>query len=165
MTMILSNYSINQNTMALTSAAQIEYDTIVYERNRQLFIKKTPFQLIKQACLEAYSSYEGRRSAVMYQTNLRQKVPIPIDPVQNIYTFPTQSPSQFDCSWLFYHHIKSIHPHHLALGHAIHKSIITFKNEQQIPMRESYYQLEKQRQRTAICILQIASQQHQQLSL
>jgi competence protein ComK len=151
--MILEHYDINRSTLP---AAHMDYSTIVLEGNRQLFVKKTPLQLIKAACLDGWSTYEGRRKAVMYLTGSKQKVPIPVNPRDNIYAFPTQSPKEFNCSWIFYHHVKFIHPTHVKTEDPI-QSIITFKNHQELPMNESCYVLEKQMQRTAICILSFSN--------
>src|SRR5690625_4044178 len=77
--MLLQHYKINDKTMALAPAKEIEYDTIVYETDRKFYIKQTAIQLIHQACLNHWSTYEGRRKAVMHHLNYRRKVPIPID--------------------------------------------------------------------------------------
>lgn len=47
---ILNHHTINEHTMALLPAAQLGYDTIVLEREIQLFVRKTPIQLIHIAC-------------------------------------------------------------------------------------------------------------------
>ncbi|MFD1037198.1 competence protein ComK [Virgibacillus byunsanensis] len=152
MTDVLVNYHINNQTMVLQPASHFEYNTIVYEVNRTLFVNKTAIQLIKAACLSGGAAYDGRRTAVMYQTGANRKVPIPISPSKNIFAFPTRSPSKFDCHWIFYNHIESIKPTHTSQKNT--KSIFSFKNGQQLAMNESYYLLEKQMQRTAFCILQ-----------
>ncbi|MBM7571394.1 competence protein ComK [Aquibacillus albus] len=169
MTKILSNYDVNEQTMALLPAAHLDYYTIVLDCNRQLLVKRTPLQLIGSACLKAGSSYDGRRSAVIYLTNSKKKIPIPIDPFLNIYAFPTCSPSQFHCHWIFYHHVKSI-VSNSKTSQANTPSSIIFKNEYQLPMKESFYLLEKQMHRTAECVTilssyhyMLASKTHQRL--
>ncbi|MRG87643.1 competence protein ComK [Salinibacillus xinjiangensis] len=150
---ILNDYFINESTLALLPATHHEYDTIVLVQDQKLYVRKTPLQLIKKACLEAGSSFNGRREAVIYQTSFFNKVPIPILPSRDIYAFPTHSPSDFQCQWIFYNHVQSIKTNRSPSKPSV-KSIIIFKNEHQLSMRESYYLLEKQMQRTAICILQ-----------
>ncbi|MDL4841733.1 competence protein ComK [Aquibacillus rhizosphaerae] len=164
MSEIVSNYHVNEHTMALLPATNFEYDTKVLESNRQLFVKKTPIHLIKSACLNGCSTYDGRRSAVTYQTGAQRKVPIPISPSKNLFTFPTCSPNEFNCHWIFYNHVHSIIPYH-ASHKSVVKSMIIFKNGQKLAMTESYYLLEKQMQRTAVCILQYASFQHQRFMI
>ncbi|PAV28416.1 competence protein [Virgibacillus profundi] len=147
---IMSHYKINEQTIALLPARHMDYASIVYEHNQQLFVRKTPIQLIKTACLDYCSTYEGRREAVIYHTGFRRKVPIPISISKNIYTFPTHSPSDYDCTWIFYNHVKSFisNPSSKKLGV---KSIITFKTGQQLPLNVSPYIIEKQMKRTAMC--------------
>ncbi|MDX8363776.1 competence protein ComK [Cytobacillus sp. IB215665] len=155
---VLLDYEINQSTMVLLPATHCDYDTIVYEQQRQIVIAKTPLQLVKAACLDGGATYEGRRAAVTHLTGSRQKVPIPINPQQHIFAFPTQSPQRFENSWIFHHHIKQIQPYTSSTNTDI-QSIITFTYDQQLQMKESHYILEKQMHRTAMCIFQFTSQQ------
>jgi competence protein ComK len=154
---IVDDYEINQNTMALLPIANTDYSTIVIEPNRRLLVTKTPIQLIKAACLDGGSTFEGRQKAVTHLTGSLQKVPIPINPLNHIFAFPTHSPSAFHCKWIFYNHVKSIKPPKHQNDTSA-QSIILFKNEQSLPMNESHYTLQKQMQRTAICILQFTNQ-------
>src|SRR5699024_12425084 len=104
MTTILSDYMIHEATMALLPAACIDYDTIAIEKNHKRYIRKTPHQLIKTACLEHCATYEGRREAVMRHTGLKRNVHIPINPSQNLSTCPTHSPTDIRCSCSSYRH-------------------------------------------------------------
>ncbi|WP_272435225.1 competence protein ComK [Terrihalobacillus insolitus] len=120
-------------------------------------LKKTALQLIKLACLDGYSTYDGRRIAMMYKTSSRKKVPIPINPELHIFAFPTMSPSQFDCNWIFYNHVQAIKPTTKKLS----QTIITFKYKEQLALKESYYTIEKQMYRTAVCMLSFSQQNKQ----
>lgn len=142
--------------MTLLSAAHTDYSTIVIETNRKLYVTKTPLQLIKASCLDGGSTFEGRQKAVTHLTGSLQKVPIPINPLSHIFAFPTNSPNAFQCNWIFYNHVKSILPAKQQKDSPA-QSIILFKNEQSLPMNESHYTLQKQMQRTAICILQFTN--------
>lgn len=157
---IHNDYEINPNTMALLTVAHVDYATIVQERDQRLYVKKTPLQLIKAACLEGGATYEGRRKAVTHLTGAIQKVPIPINPRRNIFAFPTHSPTAFECNWIFYHHIKTIVPSQQTSNTT--QSIIKFKNHHELPMNESYYLLQKQYTRTTMCIVQYAPQENMQ---
>lgn len=95
---ILDDYEVNRSTVALLSVAHIDYCTIVLEENRQLYVRKTPTQIVKASCLEGGSTYDGRRTAIRYRTGSKQKVPIPINPRENIFAFPTHSPKAFECN-------------------------------------------------------------------
>ncbi|WP_281243699.1 competence protein ComK [Virgibacillus subterraneus] len=125
---VLLSYQINQDTMALLPVAHADYSTIVIERNQQLFVKKTPWQLIQLSCLENCSTYEGRRAAVMYHMGIKRKVPIPINPSKNLFTFPTHSPTEFECNWIFYSHIQDIrhHPSFINNHLSILKTLYSF---------------------------------------
>ncbi|RFB18204.1 competence protein [Bacillus sp. HNG] len=156
MYMIHNDYEINPDTLALLSIAHIDYATIVLEGHQMLYVKKTPLQLIKTACLEGGSTYEGRRKAVTHLTGAIQKVPIPINPRRKIFAFPTQSPNAFECNWIIYHHIKAI----VSTQNHQTQSIIQFKNHYELPMNESHYLLQKQYTRTAMCVLQFLTDEN-----
>ncbi|MCC3359149.1 competence protein ComK [Bacillus sp. REN16] len=157
MKIIQPTYEVNPQTMAILPAREIEYSAIVKEEHKIIYVRQTPLQIIKAACLEGGATYEGRRKAVTHLTGAIQKVPIPINPRRNIFAFPTHSPTAFECNWIFYHHIKAIVPSQQTSNTI--QSIIHFKNQQVLPMNESHYLLEKQYTRTGMCILQYAPQE------
>ncbi|ASK62292.1 competence protein [Virgibacillus phasianinus] len=153
---IVTNYTINSNTMALLPAKNIEYDTIVIEQSRRLFVRKTPLELIKLACLAEFCTYEGIRCAVMHHTGWQKKVPIPINKNKSIYAFPTHAPTHFRCAWIFSNHVMEIKRRHSIEKPTI-QSVITFKNGEHLDMNESYHILEKQMHRTNMCLLRFPS--------
>jgi competence protein ComK len=143
---ILTTYNVNEETNALTPAFQLDYQTIVLEGKRELFVKQTPLELIKLAAKRGGAEYNGRRTSMTYLTGIHKKIPIPINPQKNIYAFPTTSPNQAHCSWIFFHHVDEIKP---TKGNS--RSIIQFKNGREIKMNESLHILEKQMYRTWLC--------------
>lgn len=149
---ILNQYTINEQTMALIPAAHMAYDTIVLERDHQLYVSQTPLEIIKTTCLHHGSSYDGRRKAVMYKTGFKKKTPIPIRPSKNIYCFPTHSPTDFKCSWILYNHIATWKQFQSVKKSAT-KSVITFKNSIELQIDVSPFILEKQMQRTFACMV------------
>ncbi|SDM58332.1 competence protein ComK [Sediminibacillus halophilus] len=153
---VQKDYKITKQTMALLTACQMEYETVVIERNRQLYIKRPPLQLIKNACLNAGSSYDGRRSAVIYHTGSKKKVPIPVSPENNIFAFPTCSPDTLPCNWIFLEHIFDIKSIPKKEKNSI-QSIIVFHNGVQLQMKESKRVLEKQFQRTVFANIKLSS--------
>lgn len=161
MVKVLDSYEVNQDTALIKSAKHFEYQTIVYERGQTLYVKQTPLKIIKNACIEGGASYDGRRQSVTKKIGVQQKVPIPIDPIYNIYACPTASPKQFECSWIFYHHVKTIES--ITAITDTYRSIITLTNNQQIPMEESFNLLEKQMQRTAYCIMKFSNIHNQEI--
>jgi len=105
---IFPTYEINEQTLALKPAFHHEYSTIALEGDqKKLYIRKTPLQLIQQAALKGGSDYNGRRKSIIYLTGIKKKIPIPLYPHKNIYTFPTHSPNHKDCHWIFFQHVES----------------------------------------------------------
>ncbi|WP_010677018.1 competence protein ComK [Bacillus timonensis] len=156
MKLIQPTYEVNPHTMAILPVKEIEYSAIIKETHQIIYVMQTPFQIIRAACLEGGATYEGRRKAVTHLTGAIQKVPIPINPRRDIFAFPTHSPTTFECNWIFYHHVKTIVP--ARTPNPTSQSIITFKNNHELPMNESHYILQKQYTRTAMCILQYSPQ-------
>lgn len=150
---VLSNYQINKQTLALLPAHHLDYQTIVLEGDRELYVKQMPLQLIEQACLEGGSTYEGRRKAVVYLTGAKNKVPIPISPWNKIYAFPTHSPQVFECSWIFHPHVRSVAP---SPKDPL-TTIITFLNGKELTLNVSSYTIQQQIQRTSSCILRFSN--------
>ncbi|MBU9711676.1 competence protein ComK [Bacillus tamaricis] len=128
--------------------AHTDYDTTVFEGDQQLFVKQTAMEQLKQDCLKDCSSYEGRRMAVTFRTGIERKAPIPINFLLKIYAFPTHSPKNPNCSWLFPAHIHSI----TANPKDAQQSIITFKNGRSIVLNTPAIILNKQMHRTTYCI-------------
>lgn len=143
---ILTTYKVNEETNALKPAFQLDYQTIVLEGQRELYVKQTPLELIKLAAKEGGAEYNGRRISMTYLTGIHKKIPIPINPLKNIYAFPTSSPNQPHCCWIFFHHVEEIKP-----TKGTYRSIIQFKNGIEIKMYESLHILEKQMYRTWLC--------------
>lgn len=145
---ILSHYSIHSNTMALLPSNHKDYDTIVKEPDRDIYVKQKPLELIKQACLERFATYEGVREAVQHNTGLKRKVPIPINPHLNLYFFPTHATNHFDCCWISYYHVLRIEKS--LTNHP--SSTIIFKSGERLHLDVSPYVLKKQMERTLECM-------------
>lgn len=146
--LIVDTYRISEYTMALKPAKMIEYDTIVIETEHIYNVRQTPDLLIKKACIDNWSTYEGRRDAVIYKTNFKRKVPIPINRNKQIYAFPTHATKDLDCHWIFCGHIL-----HIIEDQKTNSSIIHFKNGSVLPINVSTHTLRKQYQRTLNCML------------
>ena len=148
---VLSNYIINQQTLALIPFNEYPYQAIVYEGERKIYVKQKPLDIIKTTCLEFFTSYTGIREAVQHKVGIDRKIPLPISPHQNIYTFPTLSPENQDCTWLFYNHIHRITPITFSFKNP-YQSIITFQNGIELSLDISHYILEKQMYRMGMCV-------------
>lgn len=145
---ILSHYSIHPNTMALLPSNHLDYDTIVKEPDRDIYVKQKPIELIKQACLDRFATYEGVREAVQHNTGFKRKIPIPINPYLNLYFFPTHATNHIDCCWISYYHVLRIEKHHTYHP----SSNIIFKNGENLFLDVSPYILKKQMDRTLVCV-------------
>lgn len=102
---ILNEYIANPNTMAIFPAKQIDYDSIVWEGDEVLYVRKTPLQIIKDSCIEYWSTLEATRKAVAKNTGFRNKLPIPINIYKSVIAFPTEALTNHDCIWFFFNHI------------------------------------------------------------
>nr|WP_275896239.1 competence protein ComK [Paraliobacillus sediminis] len=134
---------MTQDTLAITPAKQIDYTTRIIEKNQTLMTRQAPLAIIKTNCLTGAASYQGRRKAASHLVGYIHKVPLLIYERTNIYAFPTQSPTNYACSWLFAQHILKIvrHPD-------TNQSTITFHNGTTLNLEESTYQLRTQLNRT-----------------
>ncbi|MFD2046606.1 competence protein ComK [Ornithinibacillus salinisoli] len=141
--LVMSHYEINEQTMALIPANYTDYQTIAMETDKKLYIKKTPFQIIERGCLNNFSSFEGRRNSVNYLTGFKRKAPIPISVYRNIYAFPTHALKDWDCCWIFYHHVESV------VKVKSNHSVILLKNGTQVSIDIPRLELLKQMERTS----------------
>ncbi|WP_085524463.1 competence protein ComK [Tuberibacillus sp. Marseille-P3662] len=147
----ITNYEVNRGTMAVIPEAHEQHRAKVLETEGDYYVKQPLMKLIKRACLEGGATYDGRRKAVAHHLGITQKIPLPLQPNQSIYAFPTHAPTNFNCYWIFYNHVRRIAP-------ANDTSVITFYNGKQLRVPVSYYILEKQMQRTAYCITRFSGE-------
>lgn len=149
---IKSEYIITKDASALIPAKSIEYNTIVLTSREKLYIKMTPLEIIKNSCLHDLASYEGRREAVKHMMDYQKKIPIPINTSQEIYAFPTMSPSNDECIWLFFHQIKKVVDNRKhGSKEEEYASTIHFADNSQLSIDVSHFSLQQQLQRTAMC--------------
>ncbi|WP_157801022.1 competence protein ComK [Bacillus solitudinis] len=137
-------YEVNESTMALVSIANVQYRTMVIERETVIYREESPLSIIKHSCLINGSSYEGRIAAVKYLTGISLKTPVAINPDQGIYAFPTHSPKKFECNWIFLKHVNLIKEKE-------QKAVVVLSNSHEVEVGSSYFTIEKQLQRTAYC--------------
>lgn len=142
---IITDYIINPKTLAVVSYVDAQNQTKVIEEDGELYMSRKPLKLIDESCMEYASTYQGRRDAVVRQLQYSRKVPILIDPRDNMYVFPTHAPESFECIWVVYNQVKRI----AVLNQ---KPVIVFKNGLILEAGVSLYTLNQQMQRTAICM-------------
>ncbi|PYZ94910.1 competence protein [Salipaludibacillus keqinensis] len=146
---VQDDYRITKDTMALLPSYQDGSRTLVYETTKRIYVNQTSKEIVNNGCLEGFSSYDGRRMAAIYQTGKNYNVPIAINPYKNIFAFPTNSPSNYDCIWLFYHHIQDISS---AKNNPKH-SIVTMSDNAHILVPVSSFTLKKKMYLTSHCVL------------
>lgn len=143
---VLDYYTINEQTMAILPAYHIEYESIVIEVDQTYYVKINPLKLIQENCLINGASYDGRRKSVIFLTGYSRCIPIPINPRHDIYVFPTHSPQNDQCSWIFFNHIQRV-----SRATNKNESVIHFKNGQDLTINISFHTLSKQNFRVFIC--------------
>ncbi|WP_047984286.1 competence protein ComK [Ornithinibacillus californiensis] len=148
MNYILPLYEINEQTLALIPVDHTDYQTIAIETDRTLYIKKTPFEIIKRGCLDNFSTFQGRRESITHLTGYKRKVPIPISVHRHIFVFPTHAYQDWNCCWIFYHHVESI----VEEKPNSNQSLIVFKNGREVPVDVPRSELLKQMDRTNLIV-------------
>lgn len=145
---VTTTYQINERTLVLLPAYHLDYQTIVYEKNQRLLIDQSPLNLIKAACIDGGATYQGRKDAVKQLFNIRQKVPIPIQPHRNIYAFPTESPTNHSCKWVFPLHIQTYSNDEDGVT-------LNFNKDTIIPIGISLHKLHRQLNYTYMCSMHL----------
>lgn len=153
MTEILTEYQLNEKTMALIPAKHETAQTLVMETGGNFYVQESIESILEQACLDGGSSLEGRRKSVMHRIGAKHKVPIPICPIAGIYMFPTGAAKSIHCSWFSYQHILYIDP---VVKDNVPKTKVRFSNDEITIVPVSYHIMETQLRRTAQCITQFS---------
>jgi len=147
-------YEISPYTFAIIP---VEYGYKTYskiiEYNEEFLIPQKPLDVIKTSCKFFGSSFDGRCEGTKELLNISHKVPIAIDPANDLFFFPTTSPLRDTCVWLSYEHIVS----RIRLAPA--KTQVNFRNKQSVVISVSYNIIENQMLRTAL----LKSKLHQKM--
>jgi competence protein ComK len=119
----IEEYEVNPFTLFIKP---IRYGNKIYSQIIEVedeFISPfKPLDIIKNSCFG--SDYEGIRKGAMQLINAKHKVPIAIDPTNNLFFFPTASPSREECIWIALQHIED------KFRIAAKETLITFRNKQ-----------------------------------
>ncbi|WP_342430206.1 competence protein ComK [Neobacillus sp. FSL H8-0543] len=100
-----------------------------------------PLDIIKNSCFG--SDYEGCRKGSMLLINAKHKIPIAIDPTNNLFFFPTASPNREECIWISLDHIKDL------LRISPKETLIIFRNKQSYIIPVAYSTIQNQISHTA----------------
>lgn len=94
----MNDYEINNDTLAIIPLD--EYRSKVIEKNRMFIVEQTPMKIIDKSCRYFGSSYQGRFLGTKNLIGVSHKAPIIIEETREIIFFPTNSPRQYNCSWI-----------------------------------------------------------------
>lgn len=149
----VEDYEISTFTMMIQPVFNgDEVYSKISELEDELLLPCKPIDVVKKSCEYYGSSFEGRREGTKRLTQVTHKSPITIDSTNQIYLFPTASPSNDRCIWLSQRHIVS----YKAINNR--STIVYFTNQQSEVIPVSYTSLTNQIQRTTF--LQVKLTQH-----
>lgn len=133
----IEEYEVNPFTMLVKPK---KYGNKVYSKiievEDEFLSPFKPLDIIKFSCFG--SDYEGRRKGSMQLINAKHKVPIATDPTNNLFFFPTTSPSREECIWVSLEHIEDIH----RIGPK--ETLIIFRNKQSYKIPVAYSTIHNQ---------------------
>ncbi|WLR42869.1 competence protein ComK [Bacillus carboniphilus] len=140
----LDQYQANRYSMAiLPFNCDKGLFTRIIEFEKDIYVKKSPKQVVDDSCKYFGSSYEGRRIGTKELMRITHKPPIMVDAGTNIFLFPTTSSHRSQCAWLSHHYILCYETGDY------NQTLITFKNKQQLLLEMSLSSFENQLFRTA----------------
>ncbi|GGE70766.1 competence protein ComK [Priestia taiwanensis] len=144
---IYEEYEVSPTTMAITFNNHTMYQTKIYDKHGIYYCSRKGMNLMEEGCLQGGSTYDGRKKAVAHLKRFKQRTPIPVIPNEGVFAFPTCSPTNWNCTWLFYRHIKEFK----RINHET--TIVTFHNGATLTVDISSATLQKQIQRTESCVV------------
>lgn len=85
-----------------------KYVSRVLEDEVEYVMEGKPTKVIEYACAYFGSDLKGRQNGIKSISGITHKTPIPVDPRNRMYFFPTKSPSHANCSWISHSHIEKV---------------------------------------------------------
>ncbi len=131
----MENYEISSKTMAIIPITNRVSHII--EEDNEFFINQNSFDIVDKSCKYFGSSYEGRHIGTISMLGISYKTPILVEETQNIITFPTLTPRDEKCCWIFLNKIEKYMKNDKL-------SKIKFKNGYELNLDISYGSLENQ---------------------
>ncbi|MGX1900473.1 competence protein ComK [Thermolongibacillus altinsuensis] len=142
--LVVNDFAASRYTMGIFP---IHHHTSVWskviEEDGEYMVQMRPIDVIEQSCLYYGASLKGRKDGTKEIIGISHKAPLAIEPSNEIFFFPTISPSDPQCIWLSHLHIH--HHEHAALG----KTRVTFSNGHIIELNISHHSFVNQLHRTA----------------
>ncbi|MCD5324091.1 MULTISPECIES: competence protein ComK [Pontibacillus] len=140
-------YIINPDTMAVFSNLHPTNVSKILEPNRVIYCRKTPKQIITESCLMGGSTLIGRQMAMEKILQTKSKLPVPVNPSEGTFMFPTMSPRNMYCGWISFYHVKEYEENKGDQG-----SKVMFSDESIIDITTSGYSIKRQMQLTGLAI-------------
>ncbi len=131
----MENYEINSKTMAIIPIT--DRVSHIIEEEADFFINQNSFDIVDKSCRYFGSSYEGRHIGTISMLGISYKTPILVEETQNIITFPTLTPRDEKCCWIFLNQIEKYMKNDKL-------SRVKFKNGYELNLDISYGSLENQ---------------------
>jgi competence protein ComK len=98
-------YEIHGLTMAIIP---IEIEGNLYskvlEEDNEIFVSLSPLKIIEHSCIFYGSDFEGRKKGTKGISGYTHKPPIVINSTNDIFFFPTASPTNKNCHWIALHY-------------------------------------------------------------
>jgi competence protein ComK len=141
------DYRIGLTTKALIPVNDPIHRTKVLDETGEYMSEKTCKQLLEEACIQELSTFNGSIAAVRKMFPYKQLTPLVINRSKAVIAFPTMSPNDYHCTWIFASHV---HTSQTLASIDSSSTLIYFKDGTSIPVKLSYYSLEKKLARAAV---------------
>lgn len=137
--MSCDSYLLDERALAIKPIFTGDYQSEIFTTHGIYYSKLTPSNLLNKACINYCSTKKGRIGAATILLNYSQKPPFIISP-NKIGVFPTESPKNQTCVWIFNNRLTV---NEVAKG----ESVITFMNGTFIKVKVSKNVILKQHNR------------------
>lgn len=138
-------YFISKDTMVITPSSDERgyLYSIVMEKEQTINIPLKPLDLIKESSGFYGASYEGRLHCTEKLTGFRNKLPLCLSEILQIFICPLESPINETCTWLSLEYIRKVY------SEAVSRSLILLENGDSITVDYSKATIEQNLQWTA----------------
>ncbi|KGX94079.1 hypothetical protein N781_01565 [Pontibacillus halophilus JSM 076056 = DSM 19796] len=146
----VEEYIITNQTMAVFPNYHPVYMSKILEKEQTVYCHQTPNEIMDASCIRHGSSFSGRRSAMEKMLHTNTKLPIPVDPTNGIYLFPTCSHKNSACIWIAFFHVEQFKELKETKG-----TSITFSNGSKVKITMSDFSMKRQMQLTGMAIAKL----------
>lgn len=143
---VLDEFEINPYTMAIVGE-KVNKNSPAFSRileyESEFLVRMNPTMVMDKSCKYFGSSLKGRQEGTKEITGITYKAPVAVDPLNEIYMFPTISPYKDTCTWISHSYILN----YFSAGRE--KTEVFFTNHNSIILDISKGSFENQLNRTA----------------